>query len=433
MNIKIHNSVVAPSKLELKSTWLLGVICTMNGLMIFGIAAYNYVIAVYILARIIRGDFFNISLSDKVGRLSALFLLSSATSNLLNLNYLPENWVLNGLTVLLKFSLMLSFYFIFNNVESREELSIEFFDGLYLGCIIQAIWGYCQIIFGFIGIELNTLIFQDVLGITGYTWDSYVAGGLLRMKGIGWEAANFSLAMIVGFLLAERKKEAPIIRFIFLAALVLSTSRTGYVGFLAVMAYKIVKRTRKHRLKKWKHEHILSMLLVGLILLSCIFYLSDYITQLLTNQIESFIDILNFAPDRITRSSSDIHMQYYSDIPQLYRYITIIQILFGAGFFSVGFTYSMFDSYLLSRIDMLGWNPESDFVTLLIGNGLLFTLYFYSSIMYSLFKSKNCIWAQLIVAVLACGVTYLELRGTWPLLILLFSLNSIEQDSNQNV
>ena len=45
-------------------------------------------------------------------------------------------------------------------------------------------------------------------------------GAILRMKGIGWETANFALVLIIGYILSIEKKKSKSIQILFIIAII---------------------------------------------------------------------------------------------------------------------------------------------------------------------------------------------------------------------
>ena len=88
--------------------------------------------------------------------------------------------------------------------------------------------------------------------------------------------------------------------------------------------------------------------------------------------------------DTDINSSSSIHSGYYNTLGQALNELPLPNLLLGIVYFSSGYFYNQNALTLnlspLLLMNPLGWNPESDFVTLIIGNGLLgiFVYYFWS-------------------------------------------------------
>ena len=393
----------------------------MNGFMVFGNSISNYVMLALLIARFFRGDrLLDIRFSGKSTALAIIMLVSIIISIFVAVEYLPVSWQMNSFSCLIKYLLVIGYFFFLNGTTNQSNARDIFLRGLYVGCIVQAAWGYLQLMLGFAGIKFNTIVFDSILGLHEYQWDSYVAGGLLRMKGIGWETANFALAMIVGYILSRYYKKNIIFSFIFVAAVILSTSRTGYLGLFAVFLWSALFKRRK-KMRRLSHTGIISVVVLTFLIGCCLYIFRDMLTTLISNLLSSISDIGSYQSSQLSSSSSssDIHMHYYSYLGTLLKSLSPLQVLFGTGYFSAGYPFSLSDPYLFTRLSMVGWNPESDFVTLIVGNGLIFTILFYTIVVRALWFHRSDYFGLIIVAILSCGITYLTLRGTWSLLALI--------------
>lgn len=417
------------TKTEYKLTFLFAVLCSMNGLMIAGFSFSNYIL-VFLL---VYTFFFNrtnivLNFNGQSSKFSWLMLLSIFLSILAALPILPYDWLGNSILSLIKFLLAYGYFFLIQpNVKINEFRSV-FFKGFYIGAIIQLIWGFLQeLLYISAGIKLNTLIFSDILGQTSYNWDSYISGNILRMTGLGWEAANFALVMVVGYVISCHLKKSLIVRLLFITAIFFSTSRSGYVALLAVLVVQflqILKRSTFNFKITYKKLLVMVFLLSGVSIILFIF--KDSINSRLQIIIQSFENIFH---ENDINSSANIHMGYYKTLIDSFKQLPIINSLFGIGYFSSGYFYDQHALELGMSPLLLnykfGWNPESDFVTLVIGNGILGAIIYYGFAIKGFVKHIKDHYSLLIVAVITCGITYLTIRGTWSGLVLAFSLNDI--------
>lgn len=410
------------TRFENKLIYAFALTCSMNALMIFGISISNYILGALLIYHIIKYRYnLILNFNTQTGRFSLFFTISIVLSIFLSLSLLPLDWIKNSISCGLKFILAFGYLFILQPSIKINDIRNTFFDGFYIGAIVQLLWGFLQVIlyFGF-HVILNEVIFKNILNITQYNWASFIDGNIIRMTGLGWEPANFALVIIIGYILALKYKGQKIIALLFLIALLLSTSRSGYLAMAAVFVFQIFQSSfninKKININLYKTIEIVSILfLMTFIFVKFSVQISNRI-QIIQSQ---FLDVItNFNPE----SSTAIHTSYYQDVIDIMRQIPIINVIFGAGYFSTGYYYSQFNSVLLSRLSLIGWNPESDFITLLLGNGLVGIVIYYGYAIRAFIINRKEYIALIVVAIITCGFTYLTIRGTWSLLFICFSL-----------
>lgn len=344
-----------------------------------------------------------------------IFGLSIFASTIISISILPTEWSRNSLTCLVKY--LLFTIAIFWNQGSDNDLLLKdkFYNGFWIGAVINLLWGVLQeILYSANGTLLNTLVFQNILGLNGYSWDNYVEGGFLRMKGLGWETANFALTMIVGYILSFELKKPTIYKILFAVAVIMSTSRSGYIAFGVVVLIQLLARLRQTKISTRKIYTI-----IGLIALAIVATIieRDAISSRL-NLISSTMSFSRLTDISDSYSSSSIHISYYLRMPELISRQNILQTIFGNGYYSAGYVYR---NYFVGSINNIGWNPESDFITILFGNGIIGLIIFYYIIIYGIRNSKFNI-SLINISILCMGFFYLVSRGTWPYVFMFFAL-----------
>lgn len=412
-NIRDHNNMYSNERIII---YFYGITCSFSGLQIAGLAISNYFLLALIVIKILNQHArLHIYFKNYSQKYIIIFTMNIILSIICSIGWLPNTWIMNSVSCLIKYCIAFFAPFLFYNTDQLLEVRREFFKGLYVGAIIQMIWGFAQIVlYSLFEFKLNTFVFQNILGLEGYNWDSYISGRILRMKGIGWEAANFALVMIMGYILACAYKKSYMIRILFICALALSTSRSGYIAIFVVICWQFIQNNIKKKNKYISKNNIASVVLVLLIIATVSVTYGDAIIERLELTFSSMVNIFDTSDNL---ASNSIHISYYVNLLEILKQNGFVRTLFGCGYFSSGYPYSCYDSVVSNRISMIGWNPESDAITLIVGNGILGFVLYYFSIIRAFLNHRKDEYGLMILAVFSLGITYLSIRGTWSLFI----------------
>lgn len=421
------------TKIEFRLIYLFAITCSMNALMIGSISISNYILIVLLIYNFIKYRH-NLTFNFKAGSaiFSWLFLISILLSVIFSWSLLPGSWRNNLISCLIKYVLVFGYLFMLQPTSKIPSIRKVFFDGFYIGAIIQMIWGFLQLfMYSVFHIVINQIIFGNLLGETEYSWGSFINGNIIRMTGLGWEPANFALVIVIGYVLSIRERDNALIPLIFIITLLLSTSRSGYVAMIAVLILQLIQKSNNLHIKDQINAYkLISFLLLSLII--CFVFIKY--NTLMINRFQSiklqFLDIFN---NTSVDSSANIHMSYYADLTKILRNFPIVNWLFGAGYLSTGYYYSIFNAMLLDRLSLIGWNPESDFVTLALGNGMLGLLIFYGGFIKAIWTNKQNYVSLILVAIIVCGFTYLTIRGTWTLIFIVFGMMNLDKRYNVKI
>ncbi len=410
-------------KTELRLCTMVGATCSMGALN-FGIGAfYNYILAVWIVYKLTVSRC-RLRISTKSGYFSffASFLVSIMLSFAASFLVIDLPGRMQLLKLAFKYIMLFGFLSCAYNSYEMKQVRESFLKGMEIGSLIQMIWGYLQIIvYALFRIKLNTVIFSELLHVTvgGNTvrFDHFVGGpndAVIRMTGLGWEPANFSLIMIVGFILWMKKKKYTIGIF-FLFAILLSTSRSGYVAFAGVICYWFLMLFKG----KMKMKSRLFAFCLVFMAVACfgILFAGDSLSNRISGILAGLKNITDISD---ADSSTGVHASYYLNLLNVLKEENILNVIFGCGYFSAGYRFSIFYGNPVSS--GLGWNPETDVVTLIVGNGIFGAFIYYFYAVKAIIRNKNNKWAYMVTAVLFEGITYLTIRGSWSMLLVLFAL-----------
>lgn len=408
--------------------FFMGIFLTLGAFMfnIFGmdIAVVNIFIAIILILQSFKG---NLYIKRYKIPLILLFI-EMIISTLGNYQLLGLDWINESIRGVIKFTVfLLPFVIIFSDYELLIYRK-KFFAGLKISCYIQVLWEFFQVfLWNIKGISLNQIVFGEILNIKiNHTW-TFISDGRFRPSGVSWEPANLALSLLIGYSLSKNKYS----KILFLIGLILSTSRTGIIVGLIMVVFDIIsflKNLKKSYILKLKYNSILICLVFIIIGLIAYILFNKFINNSLV-RITSGIQITFDKIHQISKgtdSSSNMHLFYYKEALNIFRYSDIFQILFGFGTFCAGFPYSKFlNIYTWIKT----WNPESDFITLLIGNGIVgISLYYIAIFKCIKYNIKNLKVLKMLFSILIGGFLYIYIRNSWPVIILIMLLVKTENN-----
>ena len=125
----------------------------------------------------------------------------------------------------------------------------------------------------------------------------------------------------------------------------------------------------------------------------------------------------------------DGHVLYYQWLLPTLKQLPLIQVLFGCGTGISGWLYTI----LYGRFPTIGpWGIETDFVGLILGNGIIgATLYYYNSLKI-FFSQQNRKLKKIMLAILVGTFMYSFLGSSISILLMIFCLPlSVEEENTQ--
>lgn len=399
------------NKIESFLFFTLGITSTFTAIQFgfngFQLSLFNYVILLLNFFHFIKSGFkIYIQKSDAA---IGMFFVTLVISTLLNITVLPNAWANESIKAMMKFLLIYSpFLFLYGKNQLNAHLSM-FFKGLIISFIVQFIWSLLQLYFwNSQNIVINQIVFGDILKIkTNHSWLTWHNG--FRTTGISWESANLGICMVVGIFLAKKN----LLKICFFIGLLFTGSRSALVAFLlGCLLYIINKLYNKLKTKKssmksnilFKYFICLLVIIIGL---------------KLTGFDKILLDSLNNFMERLTEFDGDLsanrHMDYYFKLYDILKE-SPVKFVFGFGTSAAGLPYTE----LFNWGSIIGaWNPESDVITILIGNGIIGFVFYYIWQAQLLYKYKNNkIIFFMLVTIMIAGIFYLYLR-TWVTLVLI--------------
>lgn len=387
----------------------------LTGLKVFGIAVSNIFIFFLLILFIYKGKY----IINKKPCILFFWLISILFTSIVNVGEIPTDYLSVSVSMFFKLCIIFVLISLAMSYDTKM-VTNEFLKGIYYCGFIQAFWILLELFFWYgLNIPLNEVLFGEILNIDNdITW-LRVKDGLFRPSGIGWDSAFAGMSLLISFFLSK-KLSCKIFLFI---CIILSTSRHVLIGLLIVKILDyIILEKNKLKIRKKSILFVSILLLLGIIFLGIIFNLYS---EVIIKMSDRLLGILGLLVEMDMADSSSIrHFSYYPEMLMIFDKSNFLQCLFGWGTFVAGYPYSQIVG--IYNYIMGAWTPESDFVTLFIGNGIIGGIIYYYIIFNVLKNTKkyNRRYFKVVLSILVCGFMYIFLRSVWPLeiVIILFLL-----------
>lgn len=412
--------------------FLMGIDATFNALIITTkitgqIAVLNYIILIVLIFQLFYRSF-HINIYRYKNILVILFCIF-VISSMFACYHFGFSWAGDSLKRSVKYMVMiLPIIFLFRDKELIYYRKY-FFKGLKISCYIQFIWEILEIsLWKFKQISINEIVFVNILKVNTDHAFTFLVNGQLRPSGISWEPANLGMALALGFILSE----SILGKIIFSLGIFLSTSRTSVILWgMCVVYYLIMYVRRKHKSKSGKIKIKIRDVIIVISLLIIAIVAIGYINK------SSINDIINNTIGRLinatgeSASSAEAHSNYYVEMFSIIKRQPIINSLIGWGTGIAGYPYTLyFGTYSWFTT---AWTPESDFISILFGNGILGFIAFYwfylKNIRFNMKNNKNCL---VLLCIMLGGILYIYFIGTWVLLVSIMLFIKIDENGEIN-
>lgn len=389
--------------------FLIGFFCTMPVFNLCGLSLYNYPLIIYIFLSLIRGNLF---FSKK--RLSLYFLLVCLfISSLISFTIVDKEWANYSLKFSLKISLLMLLLLFTLSEEDIYEYRYILLKGIFYAACAHLCWMFFQEALYIAGhIDLNLLVF----GVSTPTQN----GGLV-LSGLSWERANPVIALMIGIIIAKNK----FVKFVFFIGMIATASRTA-MGMVAVLLfYDFFLRLRKKKLSLKTTVSYRKLGIILCIIIAVIFTLTNStIRNYINYTVVRFERLFTGGNDYSTSSNVvDGHLLYYQWLIPTLQKLPIIQVLFGCGTGISGWVYSTmygYNPFYGVNPIIKPWGLETDFVGLILGNGIIGAiLYYYTSIKFFL-KQNNLKLKKIMLIIIAGTFMYSFLTTSLSIILLIF-------------
>jgi hypothetical protein len=322
--------------------------------------------------------------------------------------------------------LLVPMYFTYSTFESWLSRHPKLFQSIKKGLVISLGIELVVCLLQFLaykgfGLDLNKLIFQDLLNLTSEV-SQYKSNIGLLPSGLCWHSAFMGPVCVFAFLFTNNLFMA----LLAIVCAVICSNTTALLGMVLCVAlyfylYLFPKLCQK---KLWLKKGIL---LLSLLVLA-IGIAAAWKVGIFGKLYDKFYFVYGRIFGTIHDSSAQVHMSYYTDLPSLLARMDLRQILFGYGLGSSGLAISNLTG---QYADLANWSVESDVIDLLLSRGILgFALYYGFLFYIAFFGSKMDIrYGIAIVSLAAMGITY-NIQFDWVFFVEMLMLLSIKYRIN---
>lgn len=400
--------------------WLLGVVSTTT---IFQISILGQSMTLFnFVLYIIVGSYFILSLFKKKIKIDILFstycvlVLVSLVVNMVD--SIGSAWSAVSIKNTINYMIFYMCLLTIIKTEALCRFKEKFISGIKTSIAMQLIWEIGQIIFWYgFKLSLNEVVFRSFMEDAMVSLSQYDIEGTFRFTGLGWQASNLAMALVLGVILFESKY----IKILCALGIVVSTSRVGIVTLLVVVLWNIFlnKKNRVPFFQKLKKMSFsLSDVVISLILFVLLIYFlnQEDIRQGLFSTFEK-------TTGRLQSAGEDIHLLYYLWVPEIMKQCGIMHCLFGYGLGCSGYAYSR---YKHIYVNSAPWIPENDYVSSLFGVGVVGTLVLFIWYIKKIIDRRKYKMDTMILCIVAIAGFFYAYFNSWVLVLIFFCMNGEE-------
>ena len=398
--------------------FLLGIFSTMQILTLGGITIFNILsIIVFLYFLCIRRSWYSKCLYLKV--CVFLLLLGVTTMGALLGDVLSISYKSRAIISFINYVIIFAVFF-FIHVD-QNEFSEKFLCGFKVSCYVQIFWCVLQLILYYtISLDINHIIFAQFFGTTSQT--SRYVDGVLACTGLSWHPANLIPVLIYIFLF----NKGIVLKLLCIAISVFSHSATAQIAIGLCCCYVLAKWVRKAIGSRIPLKYWFGFSIFVIIFCAYICTKNNLVVRTINSILERIRDIYSIEPG----NSSATHFSYYTRLFAIIRQSNVFTVLFGYGIDCSGFPFS----YYYNQYSDMVWVVESDFVNIVLSQGLVGFIVFYAGFLsitvQYLKKSKSA--AVFMLVLFVCGITY-NLQFNWVILVELILFSFIKKTSTEQV
>jgi hypothetical protein len=408
--------------------FLIGVFITMPVLVLrignISLAIYNIFLFIAFCYRYLKSGNRIIFYSYKTPLY--IFILCLALSGIFSFFSVPTDWSKTSIRATLKLLLVLIMMSFFYSDDDLAKCKKYFFKGIIFSAPIQLIWIVIQYFsWSLFQIKLNTILF-------GVKTSMEALGGI-TLTGLSWERADIVLVFSLVTALSHNK----LMKLICLIGTIMTASRSGLIMILSIYVYQfIVYLLNRKNLKKQEKNNIILVLSSIIIFLAVIFILCLIYPDLINGLINRFqytiSRIIGVFTNKNDYGLSEInpHILYFIWLPSTLLRSSIIQVLFGSGTRVSGWMYmTLYGRFAGSP----PWSVECDFISLILGNGIIAALFYYYVMIKSFVINKNQSEKAIIFMMFFASFLYQFYASTLGLIIIIFCFAKVKAKRDNEI
>ena len=415
------NASINFHKIVLLLTFWWGVTISMPAMKVANLAVSNFIILLMIFCICMNGKL-KINLKMLILLVWPLLMLITWGINQHNISNM---YLQNSFNMVIKVVFMIVGVCIAMSYDQENTIK-AFLDGILMAGYIQAVWMLLEYIFYYaLGLSFNDLVLGDIFNISiDEGMFLTIKDGLFRPCGIGWDSSMLGMSFLLSFILSKNINT----KVLFALCVLFSTSRQAMLGLLVVI---LVDFFVAHKIS---YKTVITFVVVIFLGVLIAIFKGDLISTIFDSILSRFGSVFLLFFDKANSDNSSLrHLSYYFEMVEIFKQSSILQIIFGWGTFSAGYPYSN----ILGIYTWLTyvWTPESDFVTMFVGNGIAGGLFYYGLMLWFYLKRKvmSNEHKRIILVIFICGLLYFFARSMMTVTILLFvfcyyySKNAIER------
>lgn len=274
-------------------------------------------------------------------------------------------------------------------------------------CVAQIGWSLIQFVCYRVGIDLNKVVFEDLLHML-----ENASSGKIAPSGFAWHPAILAPVVVLTFYLFDNIWIKMAAVFVALTCKN-ATALLGVMLCIAIEVFYIVK-SRKIKINKFLFK---ILLVLGMIAIAGGIKLGIF---------QQIFDKILFIFQRIAGTVQDDsamgHKRYFTALPRVWGVSSVSQILFGYGTGCSGYAIDrIFQQFTL--LGLGNWAVESDIMNILYSWGIFGFVLYYSMLLYIMLKggSINRKYTCACLIITLQGITYnIQYEGMMLIMMTLY-------------
>ena len=276
--------------------------------------------------------------------------------------------------------------------------------GLKVMCLLQLVWGLIQFGFFYFGIDINQIIFVEVLKIV-----DVASSQRMVPTGFSWHPSTYAPVIVITFFLFDNIW----IRLLAIFIGLICSNATTFLGTSMCVCCLIFESVSKSR-GKFKQRAVLCILVAV-----AIFFIADLRFDILESIFEKIGDIWSRVFGLVADDSAIGHKRYFTALPQVYSISNPIQIIFGYGMGASGYPIDQL-FHQFSSLELKNWQVECDIMDILYSRGIIGFMLYYYLLMYNIIKGYriNHKYGYFTFVIIFEGISY-NVQYEWVFLIMM--------------
>ncbi len=268
-------------------------------------------------------------------------------------------------------------------------------------CMVQVTYCCIQFVAYRFGIDLNQLIFVDLLHVM-----EKASTTKLSPTGFAWHPAVLAPMLMLSYFLLNK----PIWRILTIFVAFVCNNATSLIGMMLCLSSSLFDMVFIQ--KRFKRKTLL--IIFGIVFVGVIV---GIYTGFLNEAIQKLVTIYGRITGSVPDDSAVGHKRYYTALPFVIKNSSFTQILFGYGAGCSGFP---IDVLYAQYTDLSNWSVECDFMNILYSWGITGFILYYGMLVSIMVKGWKIDkkYTYLVMIITLQGITY-NVQFEWMQLIMM--------------